>query len=112
VLASVFTGSGAYSSPQAFVDGLIPAIWVGVGVLAFGALVVLLLPFKNASAEQGNETDQADRPVGADRERELDLEPAASSRERRAADGALAGAALSLRSTASARAPVVVGKDA
>jgi EmrB/QacA subfamily drug resistance transporter len=45
VLASVFTSSGAYSSPQAFVDGLIPAIWVGVAVLGLGALVVLALPF-------------------------------------------------------------------
>ena len=51
VLASVFTGSGGYSSPQAFVDGLIPAIWVGVAVLGAGALVVLLLPFKNAAVE-------------------------------------------------------------
>jgi EmrB/QacA subfamily drug resistance transporter len=45
VLATVFTGSGGYSSPQAFVDGLIPAIWVGVAVLGVGALVVLALPF-------------------------------------------------------------------
>jgi Na+/proline symporter len=50
VLASVFTGAGAYTSPQAFVDGLIPAIWVGVAVLGAGALVVLLLPF-NRTAE-------------------------------------------------------------
>ena len=46
VLASVFTGSGGYTSPQAFVNGLIPAIWVGVAVLAAGALVVLVLPSK------------------------------------------------------------------
>ena len=45
VLASVFTSAGGYGSPQAFVDGLIPAIWVGVAVLGAGALVVLLLPF-------------------------------------------------------------------
>jgi EmrB/QacA subfamily drug resistance transporter len=45
VLASVFTGSGGYASPQAFVDGLIPAVWVGVGVLAAGALVVAAFPF-------------------------------------------------------------------
>ena len=36
VLATVFTGAGAYTSPQAFVDGLVPALWVGVAVLAFG----------------------------------------------------------------------------
>jgi hypothetical protein len=46
VLASVFTGSGGYSSPQAFVNGLIPAMWVGVAVLGMGALVALLLPFR------------------------------------------------------------------
>jgi EmrB/QacA subfamily drug resistance transporter len=49
VLASVFTGTGSYSSPQAFVDGLLPAMWVGVAVLAAGALVVLALPFKTRS---------------------------------------------------------------
>ena len=45
VLASVFTASGSYASPQAFVAGLTPAVWVGVGVLATGALTALLLPF-------------------------------------------------------------------
>ncbi|HEY2217156.1 MAG TPA: MFS transporter, partial [Solirubrobacteraceae bacterium] len=59
VLASVFTGAGAYSSPQAFVDGLIPAIWVGVAVLGAGALVVLLLPF-NKTADA-----RAPRPVAS-----------------------------------------------
>jgi EmrB/QacA subfamily drug resistance transporter len=46
VLASVFTGAGGYASPQAFVNGLIPALWVGVAVLAAGAFVVLVLPFR------------------------------------------------------------------
>ena len=45
VLASVFTGPAATRSPQAFVDGLVPAIWVGVAVLAAGALVAAVLPF-------------------------------------------------------------------
>jgi EmrB/QacA subfamily drug resistance transporter len=54
VLASVFTGAGSYASPQAFVDGLIPAMWVGVAVLAAGALVVLAFPFKTrATAVDG-----------------------------------------------------------
>ena len=48
VLASVFTGAGSYASPQAFVDGLQPAMWVGVAVLAAGALVVLAFPFRTA----------------------------------------------------------------
>jgi MFS family permease len=46
VLASVFTGSGGYASPQSFVSGLIPAVWVGVAVLTAGALVVLAFPFR------------------------------------------------------------------
>ena len=29
VLATVFSGAGAYTTPQAFVDGLVPALWVG-----------------------------------------------------------------------------------
>jgi EmrB/QacA subfamily drug resistance transporter len=50
LLASVFTGSGGYASPQAFVNGLVPAVWVGVGVLAAGALVVAALPFSTRAA--------------------------------------------------------------
>jgi EmrB/QacA subfamily drug resistance transporter len=45
VLATVFTGAGSYATPQAFVNGLVPALWVGVGVLGAGALVAALFPF-------------------------------------------------------------------
>ncbi len=45
VLATVFTQAGSYVTPQAFVAGLVPAVWVGVGVLLVGALTALLLPF-------------------------------------------------------------------
>jgi EmrB/QacA subfamily drug resistance transporter len=45
VLATVFTSHGGYTSPQAFVNGLIPAMWVGTAVLGAGALIALLLPF-------------------------------------------------------------------
>jgi EmrB/QacA subfamily drug resistance transporter len=72
VLASVFTGSGSYASPQAFVDGLIPALWVGVGVLAAGAFVVLVLPFRTLRV--GDPVAGADGALaaGADRQgREL-----------------------------------------
>ncbi|MGH2858688.1 MAG: DHA2 family efflux MFS transporter permease subunit [Solirubrobacteraceae bacterium] len=47
VLATVFTSHGSYVSPQAFVDGLVPAIWIGAAVLGVGALVPLLLPFNS-----------------------------------------------------------------
>jgi EmrB/QacA subfamily drug resistance transporter len=59
VLATVFTGHGSYASSHAFVAGLIPAMWVGAGVLAAGALIAAALPFStrtsaaaNAAAEQ------------------------------------------------------------
>jgi EmrB/QacA subfamily drug resistance transporter len=59
VLASVFTSAGGYASPQAFVNGLIPAIWVGVAVLAAGALVVLAFPFKDTPAADATVQDEA-----------------------------------------------------
>jgi predicted MFS family arabinose efflux permease len=45
VLATVFTSHGSYLSPQDYVNGLVPAMWVGTAVLALGALVPLALPF-------------------------------------------------------------------
>jgi EmrB/QacA subfamily drug resistance transporter len=44
VLATVFSGHGGYLSPQDYVDGLVPAVWVGAAVLFAGALVALLVP--------------------------------------------------------------------
>jgi EmrB/QacA subfamily drug resistance transporter len=44
VLATVFTSHGSYGAPQAYVDGLVPAVWVGAAVLAVGALVALMVP--------------------------------------------------------------------
>jgi MFS family permease len=51
VLASVFTSQGGYESGQAFVDGLVPAIWVGAVVVAVGALAALLIPRRKRPAE-------------------------------------------------------------
>ncbi|MFI7003086.1 MFS transporter [Nocardia sp. NPDC050175] len=50
VLASVFASHGSYLSPQAFVDGLVPAIWVGTAIVAVGAVLSLLLPAKITQA--------------------------------------------------------------
>ena len=96
VLASVFTGSGAYTSPQAFVDGLIPAIWVGVAVLGAGALVVLLLPFQTpAVAEEiAGQAEATPAAVGGS--------VAGARRARGAPSGAAAGGG---------REPVVVGRN-
>jgi EmrB/QacA subfamily drug resistance transporter len=44
VLAAVFSGHGGYVSPAAFVSGLRPAVEVGAGVVALGALAMLFVP--------------------------------------------------------------------
>ena len=51
VLATVFTSHGSYLSGQSFVNGLVPAMWVGVAVLAAGALLALALPATRKAVE-------------------------------------------------------------
>jgi EmrB/QacA subfamily drug resistance transporter len=46
VLAAVFASYGGYESPQAYVDGLTPAVWVGAIVVALGAVAAFALPRK------------------------------------------------------------------
>jgi MFS family permease len=50
VLATVFTSHGGYVSAQAFIGGLVPALWVGAGVLAAGALFGVMLPFSTRAS--------------------------------------------------------------
>jgi EmrB/QacA subfamily drug resistance transporter len=70
VLATVFTDAGGYGSPQDYVDGLVPAIWVGSAVLAAGALIALLVPGRRAPGFGALEDDDRDlalagaNPVG------------------------------------------------
>ncbi len=70
VLATVFTSHGSYASPQDYISGLVPAIWVGAGVLGAGALIAAVLPFgrsRQATAEvQGAEGAAAELPQGAE----------------------------------------------
>jgi EmrB/QacA subfamily drug resistance transporter len=44
VLASVFSANGSYTSPQAFVDGMVPAVWVGAAAVTIAAVVALAIP--------------------------------------------------------------------
>jgi EmrB/QacA subfamily drug resistance transporter len=68
VLATIFTHAGGYSSPQAFVNGLEPALWVAVGMLAAGALAVLVLPFSTkVAATEPAEGEDAIAAAGAQR---------------------------------------------
>jgi MFS family permease len=69
VLATVFTDTGGFGSPAAFVDGLVPAVWVGAAVLAVGALIALLIPGRAAVGR-----DQA--LAGSSTTTGINLEPA------------------------------------
>jgi len=51
VLASVFSSYGGYQTTQTFVDGLVPAIWIGAAVVALGAVAAFLIPARSASTE-------------------------------------------------------------
>ena len=37
VMSTIFSGAGGFASPQAFVDGFRPALWVGAAVVGVGA---------------------------------------------------------------------------
>jgi EmrB/QacA subfamily drug resistance transporter len=51
VLAAVFARPGVYSSPQLFVEGFSPALWVGVGLTVIGALAAALSPGRPPRAD-------------------------------------------------------------
>jgi EmrB/QacA subfamily drug resistance transporter len=51
VLATVFSSTGSYTSPEAFTDGMTSAIWVGAAVLAAGAVLALLVPGRGRAAQ-------------------------------------------------------------
>ncbi|HEX6491035.1 MAG TPA: DHA2 family efflux MFS transporter permease subunit, partial [Gaiellaceae bacterium] len=49
VLASIFSRYGGYGAPQHFVDGMLPAVWVGAGVVGLGALAAFAIPARARS---------------------------------------------------------------
>src|SRR5579859_4917901 len=68
VLATVFTSNGGYTSAAAFLHGLTPAMWVGVGVLAAGAGIAALVPFStrdSAAAHARAEAPGEDRAAAS-----------------------------------------------
>ncbi len=50
VLASVFSAHGSYTSHLAFVNGLVPAVWVGAAVLGVFCLLVAAVPWRDVAA--------------------------------------------------------------
>ena len=60
VLATVFTANGSYTSPQAYVDGMTSAAWVGAAVLALGAIAALMVPGRKRSVELATNRPQVE----------------------------------------------------
>src|SRR5512133_2369957 len=50
VLASVWSHYGSYASGQSFVDGMIPALWIGAAVVLLGAVASFMIPALKKSA--------------------------------------------------------------
>jgi EmrB/QacA subfamily drug resistance transporter len=71
VLATVFTSHGSYLSPQAYVSGLVPAVWVGAAVLAAGALIGLVLPFSTRASASAHAAKETAGSIGETRGGEL-----------------------------------------
>jgi EmrB/QacA subfamily drug resistance transporter len=69
-LGSVFAHNGGYASRQDFVDGLVPALWVGAAVVALAAVVMLFARRTDGAAEQ-----HADGPDSAEPVRDTDNHP-------------------------------------
>ncbi|HSC02428.1 MAG TPA: MFS transporter [Solirubrobacteraceae bacterium] len=59
VLATVFTSHGSYARPEAYVNGLVPALWIGAAVLAAGALIAAAFPFSTRASAAANAAAEA-----------------------------------------------------
>jgi hypothetical protein len=76
VLASVFSAVGGYASPQAFVDGMTAAVWVGaIAVALAGVAAVAIPPRQDVVPDSVSLRDLGERDGG----RELACEPDAAA---------------------------------
>ncbi len=58
VLASVFAREGGYASAVTFVDGVVPALWIGAAVVAVGSAVALAIPRRRPDVASVRESDE------------------------------------------------------
>ena len=66
VLASVFSAVGGYVSPQAFVDGMTAAVWVGaIAVALAGVAAIAIPPREDVVPDSISLLERGDRESGA-----------------------------------------------
>ncbi|MCZ4124336.1 DHA2 family efflux MFS transporter permease subunit [Streptomyces sp. H39-S7] len=64
ILASVFSAQGGYESATRYVDGLVPALWVGAAAVGLAAVAAVLIPRRpRATATADAESQRILEPV-------------------------------------------------
>ena len=76
VLASVFSANGSYASPDAYIAGLVPAVWIGAAVVAVGAVVALAIPARLGFVRGETTIDELEAALGGMLAGPEHLEPA------------------------------------
>ncbi|WP_329067324.1 DHA2 family efflux MFS transporter permease subunit [Streptomyces sp. NBC_01429] len=61
VLGAVFAARGGYDSPDTFVDGTVPALWIGAGAVALAALLIPGRGARGPAEAEGEKKGEADR---------------------------------------------------
>jgi hypothetical protein len=59
----VWSHYGSYSSGQAFVDGMVPAVWIGAAVVGAGAVAAFLIPKRAARRQEAEELEPVFEPA-------------------------------------------------
>src|SRR4051794_28555428 len=66
VMSTIFAGAGSFATPQAFVDGFTPALWLGAVVVGAGAVVGLALPRRRPADRRAEAPAAAPAPAAAE----------------------------------------------
>jgi MFS family permease len=66
VLTTIFTHNGGYASAQNFVDGFVPALWVGAAAMALAAVVMLFSSRPAGVQEKHGAESESAEPLTTD----------------------------------------------
>lgn len=63
--APVFSAQGGYESASLFVDGMVPALWIGAGAVGLAAALTLRMPRRHGADGPAAGLATEDAPAGA-----------------------------------------------